>query len=258
MVSKQGSLLISKFWSAICFHLKIKQRLTSAFHPQTDRQTERPSQKLEHYLREYSNYQQDDWVSWLAIVEFAYNNSVHSATGQSPLFLAYGLHSVKPDSLQVSQNINIPLACDRAQNLVQLQTELEKQWTELGLGKKKYYNAKNEPKLYRVKNKVWLSDRNIRTTRPVKKLDYKYHGSFVIWKCVGTQAYQLGLPKALENIHDVFHVSLLEPYHTVEGRAPLPPPLIEVDGEDLAEIEEVLDSCMHYGKLQYLVKWLGY
>ncbi len=72
------------------------------------------------------------------------------------------------------------------------------------------------------------------------------------------QAYQLDLPKALQNIHDVFHVSLLEPYHTVEGHAPPTPPLIEVDAEDQAKIEEVLDSRMHYGKLQYLVKWLGY
>lgn len=62
----------------------------------------------------------------------------------------------------------------------------------------------------------------------------------------------------MQNIHNVFHVSLLEPYHTIEGRAPPPPPLIEVDGEDQAEIEEILDSRMHYGKLQYLVKWLGY
>ena len=48
----------------------------------------------------------------------------------------------------------------------------------------------------------------------------------MILKCVGMQTYQLDLPKALQNIHDVFHVSLLEPYHTVEGRIPPPPPLI--------------------------------
>ncbi len=66
------------------------------------------------------------------------------------------------------------------------------------------------------------------------------------------------MPKALQNIHDVFHVLLLEPYHTVEGRTLQPPPLIKVDNEDQAKIEEVLDNRMHYEKLQYLVKWLGY
>ena len=74
-----------------------------------------------------------------------------------------------PDSLQVLQKINIPLARDRTQKLVKLQTELEMQWIELDLGKKKYYNAKHKPKSYRVGDKVWLSGRNIRTTRNAKK-----------------------------------------------------------------------------------------
>ena len=97
--------------------------------------------------------------------------------------------------------------------------------------------------------KVLLSDRNIRTTQLAKKLDYKYHGPFVILKCIGIQAYQLDLSEALRNIHNVFHVFLLESYQRVEGRAPPPPPLIEVDGEEQAEIEEILDNRMHYKKL---------
>ena len=101
IVSDRGSLFTSKFWSAICFHLKIKQRLSSVFHPQTDGQTERQNQTLEQYLRGYANYQQDDWVTWLAIAEFAYNNSVYSATGESPFFLAYRLYPIMPDSLKL-------------------------------------------------------------------------------------------------------------------------------------------------------------
>ncbi len=178
--------------------------------------------------------------------------------------MAYGLHSVIPGSSQVLKNINIYLACDRTKNLIQLRTELEKQWTELGLGKKKYYgnekyyNAKHKLKSYRVGDKIWLSDRNIRTSRPTKKLGYKYHGSFIISKSIGKQAYELDLTKALQNIPDVFHISLLKPYHTVEGHAPPPSPSIEIDGEDQAEIEEVLDSSMHYGKLRYLAESLEY
>ncbi len=121
-----------------------------------------------------------------------------------------------------------------------------------------YYNAKQEAKTYNVKDKVWLSGRNIRIVRPAKKLDYKYHGPFMIPRFRGTQAYQLDLPKSLENPHDEFHVLFLERYHPIEGQAPALPPLIEVDGEDWTEIEEILDSRMHYGKLQYLGKWLGY
>ena len=76
----------------------------------------------------------------------------------------------------------------------------------------------------------------------------------MISKYIGTQAYQLDLAEVLRNIHNVFQVSLLEPYQTVERRAPLPPPLIEVDGEEQAEIKEILNSYIHYKKLQYLVK----
>ncbi len=100
-----------------------------------------------------------------------------------------------------------------------------------------------------MRDKVWSSSRNIRTTRPAQKMDYKYHSPFVISKYVGMQGYQLDLPKTLQNIHDVSHASIIEPYYTVEGRAPPSPSMIEVDCEDQGEIEEVLDSHMHYWKL---------
>ena len=76
----------------------------------------------------------------------------------------------------------------------------------------------------------------------------------MISRYIGTQAYLLALPKSLEKFHDVFHVSLLEPYHTIEGVTLAPPSLIEVDGEDQTKIKEFLDSHVHYGKLQYRVK----
>ena len=258
VVSDRGSLFTSKFWSALCFHLKIKRKLSTSFHPQTDGQTERQNQTIEQYLRSYGNYQQDDWVSWLAMAEFSYNNSVHSFTKETPFYLAYGTHPQMPDSLHFSSSINIPLARERAEQLINLRLHLDKQWLESRQHAGKYYNAGHTPKNFKVGDVVWLSARNIRTCRPSKKLDYKFHGPFRILKCIGTQAYQLDLPEALKNIHDVFHVSLLEPYRTVKGREPEPPPFIDVDGEDQAEIEEVLDSKMHYGKLMYLVKWLGY
>ncbi len=122
----------------------------------------------------------------------------------------------------------------------------------------KYYNANHEAKTYKVGDKVWLSGRNICTVLPAKKLDYKYRGPFMISRFIGTKAYQSNLPKLLENIHNVFHVFLAQPYHTIKGLAPVPPSLIEVDGKDWAEIKEILDSRVHYDKLQYLAKWLGY
>ena len=63
-----------------------------AYHPETDGQTKRVNQILEQYLQMFVNYQQDNWSEWLPYAEFAYNNSTHSATKQSPFYTLYGRH----------------------------------------------------------------------------------------------------------------------------------------------------------------------
>src|SRR5439155_11324505 len=75
IVTDRGSLFTSQYWSSLCFHMKARRKLSTAFHPQTDGQTERQNQTLEHYLRTYVEYTQDDWAKRLDMAEFAYNNS---------------------------------------------------------------------------------------------------------------------------------------------------------------------------------------
>ena len=72
--------------------LDIKQKLLTAFYPETDGQTERVNQSLEQYLRMFSNYEQNNWSELLPIAEFLYNNSIISATGFSPFYANYGYH----------------------------------------------------------------------------------------------------------------------------------------------------------------------
>ena len=62
IVSDRGSILTSEYWGTMCYYLAIKRRFSTAFHPQTDGQTERMNQTVESYLRCYVNYTQDDWV----------------------------------------------------------------------------------------------------------------------------------------------------------------------------------------------------
>ena len=101
---------------------------------------------------------------------------------------------------------------------------------------------------------VWLSSRNIRSTRPCKKLDYKFYGLFEIEELVGKQSYRLRLTKGMGKVHPVFNVSLLEPHRT-RPREDLPPlESIVVDRDEQWKVEEVLSSRTHYGKLQYLVR----
>ena len=85
-----------------------------------------------------------------------------------------------------------------------------------------------------------------------------YIGPFEIIEAVGKQAYRLQLPKTLEAVHPVFHVSLLEPYHCRDGEEPpAPPPVILKESGEEYEVEEVLDERQCYGRTQYLVKWTG-
>lgn len=92
MTSDRGSVFTSAFWLTFCWYLGVRRRLSTAFHPQTDGQTENMNQTLEHYLRCYYNYQQNDWTRKLSLAEFTYNSSRHSTTGLTPFFALMGYH----------------------------------------------------------------------------------------------------------------------------------------------------------------------
>src|SRR5882724_8499756 len=86
IVSDQGKHFILRFWRFLCQLLGIKANLSTAYHPETDGQTEWVNQILEQYLWVYINYQQDEWVNLLPLAEFAYNNMSHSVTMVTPFF----------------------------------------------------------------------------------------------------------------------------------------------------------------------------
>lgn len=108
--------------------------------------------------------------------------------------------------------------------------------------------------------RVRLSTRNLPIRRPLAKLGERFVGPLRITEQVSSVNYRLQLPDHW-NIHDVFHVSLLEPWaeDSFEHRnEPPPPPPDLIDGEEHFEIREIKDSRRHYGQLQYLIAWKGY
>jgi len=90
-ISDRGPQFVAAFWTALCKRLKIDKRLSTAYHPETDGQTERLNAVLEQYLRCYVEYLQDDWNSFLSLAEFATNNHASETTGLSPFFANYGM-----------------------------------------------------------------------------------------------------------------------------------------------------------------------
>ena len=128
-------------------------------------------------------------------------------------------------------------------------------------------NTHRQFKAYEVGDKVYVNTRNIRTTRPSKKLDLKFIGPYTITEQINSVTYRLGLPEDLK-IHNTFHCSLLQPAPTpVEGQVDPPPPPVEVtqdqETHEEYEVKAILDSKLKGRKdrkrqLLYLVKWVGY
>ena len=81
IITDWGSLFTSKFWSSLSYFLGIKRRLFTAFHPQTNGQTERQNSTIEAYLRAFVNWEQNAWARFLPIAKFAYNNAKNASTG---------------------------------------------------------------------------------------------------------------------------------------------------------------------------------
>ena len=84
IISDRGPQFVAGLMRELNEMLEIKTKLSTAFHPQTDGQTERMNQELEQYLRMFIDHRQEQWPEWLGTVEFAYNNKVHSGTKVSP------------------------------------------------------------------------------------------------------------------------------------------------------------------------------
>jgi hypothetical protein len=89
IIIDRKNFFIAKYWSAFCYHLKFAFRYNIAFYSQTNDQTECQNQTFEQYLRNYVNYQQDDWATWLAFVEYAYNNNHHDSINMSSFQALY-------------------------------------------------------------------------------------------------------------------------------------------------------------------------
>jgi len=263
VVSDRGSKFTSAYWGEVTKALSIKLNMSTAFHPQTDGQTERVNQILEQYIRIYCSYQQDDWASFLPSASFAYNNAEHATTRVSPFFANYGYHPrFAPDEWDL--NALSTSSTEMVEQLSDVHDLCKKNIELANIDYAKYYNRKRgEAPLFEVGDSVLLNLANITTKRPSKKFDIKQAGPFKVIGKVGLAAYRLELPPTMRN-HNVFHVALLRPFRepTYEGQTYDPPGPVEVDDDDglgeRYEVKAIVDSRIYRNKLQYKVEWEGY
>jgi transposase InsO family protein len=255
IVSDRDTKITSKFWAEICAYSLIKRRMSTAFHPQTDGQTEILNRILENYLRAYTNLEQMNWAKLLPSAEFTYNNSRSSTTKITPFMALYGYNpELRFDVEDTATKGETPAARDRILRLKELRDRLREELLESQERQAKYYNQRHQPKLFKRGNLVKLSTRNLRLK--YKKLQPRWIGPFRILKCIGLQAYQLALPEKYARLHDVFPIQAIEEFNPRDGQPLMPLPDLEDDDE--WEIEEVKDRATIKGTTHYLVKWEGW
>ncbi|KAG8503456.1 hypothetical protein CXB51_001429 [Gossypium anomalum] len=183
IISDRDPRFTSRFWQKLQDALGTKLNFSTAFHPQTDGQSERVIQILEDMLRCCVLEFQGSWERYLPLVEFAYNNSYQTSLKMAPYEALYG------------RKCRTPLY-----------------WTEL-----------KENQIYGVDLIKETEEKVILKVSPWKKvlrfgrkgkLSPRFIGPYEVIEKVGPVAYRLALPPELEKIHDVFHVSMLRRYRS--------------------------------------------
>ena len=116
----RGPQFHSRYMKEIYKLIGIEGNYTTAYHPQTNGQTEQMNQEIEHYLQLYINYKQNDWHEWLPICKFVYNDRVHSATKVTPFFADMGRHPYKGTQPKPVYQSNVQSAQDFANSLTKV------------------------------------------------------------------------------------------------------------------------------------------
>ena len=291
IVSDRDPKLTSEWMTEWCRLLGIDQAMSTAYHPQTDGQTERVNGVLEDMLRHYVSPSQTDWHEHLSMVEFAYNNSFHESVKDTPFFLNYGFNPLSPLDLVLrpkgaakldAETAALPraerrrrarekLAEARVPAAGRFTKAMQKHWQR---AREALRNAQQRQKHYADKRRsevsesiepgsmVLLRSKNLNLKVGSSKFHPRWLGPYKVLEQINPVAFKLELPETMR-VHNVFHSSLLRPYKH-DGVTPLNPPAVEVDGVPEYEVERILrmkpptDKSNRSGEYLYLVRWVGY
>jgi hypothetical protein len=245
IISDRDPRFTSHFWTALWNALGTKLKMSTAYHPQTDGQTENANRTLENMLRAYVNYHQDDWDERLSAAEIAVNNSHHSSTGFTPYYMNSGQHPHLPLT-NIADGSNVPavqaLLRDISNNILRAEQRL----LAAQQSQSHHANKKRRHVVFNVGDQVWLSTSNLNIGDRARELSPKYTGPFVVEQVKSPVTYKLKLPPSLSRIHNVFHSSQLKPYYADDGqyiarpRISRPPPDIIAGEEEWWEVERIV------------------
>ncbi|RVW76748.1 Transposon Tf2-12 polyprotein [Vitis vinifera] len=219
-------------------------KLSSAYHPQTDGQTEVVNRCLEQYLRCFVHQWPRKWFSYLSWAEYWYNTTYHCSTGMTPFQALYG--RLPPSILHYADGLSRVNEVDqslltRDEVLQQLKTNLELAATRM----KHVADQKRREVEFQIGDLVLLKLHPYRQhsvfKRAHQKLANRFYGPFPVEQKLGKVAYRLSLPPEAK-IHPVFHVSLLKKYVGTSLPALVDLPPISDEGQFQVTPEKVVNT----------------
>jgi len=264
--------MASTVFQEYCALRGIRTNMSTAFHPQSDGQTERMNRELEDYLRHFVSHTQKDWDTYLPMAQLAINDSYSATLKASPQVLMYGMHALTPANVRVQLMRNKYLKKKDPESPVPVEHMTDVLFEKLRIAKECRQAASNRQKAYAdshrkevefaVGDKLLLNSKNL-TLYGCRKLMPRFVGPFEVTHRVGPVAYTLKLPEDWK-VHPTFHVSLLRKHSEDSEQSHPPLPQWVGDGFQGAEIECIADTRIYKVKdsgterRQYLVRWQGY
>ncbi|GKB13004.1 ty3-gypsy retrotransposon protein [Tanacetum coccineum] len=261
MVTDRDKVFMSNFWKEVFKLQGTKLKRSTAYHPQTDRQTEVVNRSLEAYLQCFSLKNPKQWARWLSWAEYWYNTSYHTSTNTTPFKVLYGRDPPRIIPYEVSSTPTFEVH-HYLQERDKILEELKKNLLKVQQTMKSKADRHRREENFEVGDYVFLKLRPYRqqsvARRRNEKLVPKYFGPFEVEERIGAVAYKLKLPDS-SSIHPVFHVSQLRRVIGSEVVDPVLPEGLTKDMEVILQPEEVLGiregSNSTQGSREALIRW---
>ena len=247
IITDRGTQFTSDLWQEFLLILGVQSKIATTDHHETVGQVERCNSYIEQYLRCFSrSFYHNDWADFLPLAEFAYNNSIHPSTNETPFFVNYGFHPYMDEfTLLPTTNINHKTIQKVAEGFNHIQDVLLR-------SQELYKRASDKKRMtaptYKIDDLVWIQAPPSLNLESSSKLAPCKYGPYKVTNVLHNNNYEIDLKKSpFPKHYNVFHVSELEPFIPVPTRFSKR----NIDPESIKDIVEISGFRTNYKKKQY-------